>query len=291
MALLGHDARRLVAARARGVCFDDTLTIGRLSLFLHAGELEDLRRNLPVASPALERYAFGDYADDFLRDCLGVQSLTVLDRSDYEGAGRVHDLNDPLQADLVGRFDAVIEAGSLEHVFNFPVAAANLMNALKVGGTLFLTAPANNLCGHGLYQFSPELMYRTFSRENGFDIRTLAVLEARFPAVESTPVRRIRYVPDPATVGRRIGLRTRRPVLMALEATKVSNVTPFAEWPQQSDYVTRWTGRRPSRFRWARAVLERLPRPLRTRVVAGFHLWEYSFHNQKTFRRSPNHTD
>ena len=54
-------------------------------------------------------------------------------------------------------------------IFNFPVAIRNLMRMAKVGGQVFLTTPANNFCGHGFYQFSPELAYRIFALENGFE--------------------------------------------------------------------------------------------------------------------------
>jgi SAM-dependent methyltransferase len=195
--------------------FDRTLTIGRLNLFLHPHELTTLRREWLTALSATEQgplagYRFGDYCDEFLRECLGVTSLTMLDNSTYEGATYVHDMNQPLPSDLVEQFDVVIEAGSLEHVFNFPVAAANLMNSLKVGGTLFSTVPANNLCGHGFYQFSPELMFRVFSRENGFQLRNLSLIEAQFPAVESTPAVSVHQVTDPAAIGRRGVLRSHR---------------------------------------------------------------------------------
>ena len=43
---------------------------------------------------------------------------------------------------------------------------------LTVGGSIFVNTPANNMMGHGFYQFSPELMYRIFAEANGFDPRT-----------------------------------------------------------------------------------------------------------------------
>lgn len=290
MALLGHDARTLCRARVRGVSFDRTLTVGRLNLFLHPVELQALRSTWLAGvtglsgGARLERYRLGDYADEFIRQCLGASSITVIDHSDYEGADRVHDLNQPLPGDLVEQFDAVIEAGTLEHVFNFPVAIASLMTAVKVGGSIFLTTPANNLCGHGFYQFSPELMYRVFSPENGFTVRGVTFLEARFPAVESTPIVRVRRVADPAVVGRRVGLRSRRPVMMAVEATRVERRTPFATTPLQSDYVAKWEGGGGSGGGGLRAWAMRLPPAIRARVAGYYHLWEYSFLNTRAYR-------
>jgi hypothetical protein len=272
----------------RGVRFDRTLTIGRLNVYLHPAELASLRAELSngrVSADALKDYRMGDYADAFLRDCLGA-SVTVLDASDYEGASRVHDLNRPLPADLNEQFDVVIEAGTLEHVFNFPVAMASLMSALKVGGTMFLTMPANNMCGHGFYQFSPEVMYRVFSPDNGFEIRDIALLEARFPAVESAPMIRLREVADPAVIGRRVGLRSRRPVLLAIEAARVARRNLFERAPVQSDYTMKWQSRgEQGGRRVLRSMLDALPTPVRARVLGYYHLWEYSFFNRTAYKR------
>ncbi len=294
MALLGHDARALCRARARGVAFDRVLTVGRLNLVLRPDELSDLRSHWLAGvtgqpeSSRLENYRIGDFADDFLRECLGATSVTTVDHSAYDGANYVHDLNQPLPSDLTEQFDAVIEAGTLEHVFNFPVAIASLMTALKVGGSIFLTTPANNLCGHGFYQFSPELMFRIFSPENGFAIKKVVFLEARFPAVESTPLVRTRRVSDPLVVGRRVGLRSKRPVMMALEAIRIEGLRPFATAPLQSDYVAKWEGAGTGDRGGLRAWAMRLPPPIRARVAGYYHLWEYSFLNKRSYHRDEN---
>ena len=51
------------------------------------------------------------------------------------------------------------------------------MKMVKTGGHLMLFTPANNYFGHGFYQFSPELFYRVLSKENGFEVRRMVVLE------------------------------------------------------------------------------------------------------------------
>ena len=77
-------------------------------------------------------------------------------------------MNLPIGDDLKRKFSVVIDGGTLEHVFNFPVAIKNCMQMLDVGGHFFVHTMANNFMGHGFYQFSPELFYRVFSPENGF---------------------------------------------------------------------------------------------------------------------------
>lgn len=161
-----------------------------------------------------ETYQFGDYSDQFLADALGVTALTVIDYSPYQGANLVHDLNQPVPEELWGRFDSIIEAGSLEHIFNFPVAITSLMKMVKVGGSIFITTPANNCCGHGFYQFSPEVMFRIFTQENGFELKRVAFLEAAYPPVALVPKRNAYEVADPAQVRSRVGLVSKRPVMM-----------------------------------------------------------------------------
>jgi hypothetical protein len=39
---------------------------------------------------------------------------------------------------------------------------------LKPGGQILHILPANNYCGHGFWQFSPELFFSLYSEENGY---------------------------------------------------------------------------------------------------------------------------
>jgi hypothetical protein len=150
-----------------------------------------------------------------------------MDFSNYEGANIIHDLNLPVDESLHGSFDVVIDGGTLEHIFNFPVAIANLMKMTRVDGRIFTTTPANNLCGHGMYQFSPELMFRIFSEENGFEMINLHLLEAQFPSVELTKNGKLFKVKDPAKVNDRVSFMNKKPVMMMVEAKKISEVTNF----------------------------------------------------------------
>jgi len=70
----------------------------------------------------------------------------------------------------------VIDGGTLEHVFNFPVAIKNAMQMVRAGGRLSLSPPANNYFGHGFYQFSPELFYRVLSAEKRVPLERMIAL-------------------------------------------------------------------------------------------------------------------
>ena len=64
------------------------------------------------------------------------------------------------------------------------------MKMVKSGGSLFITTVANNLCGHGFYQFSPELDVRIFTAENGFELGKVALYGAVFRDIELSAKRR-----------------------------------------------------------------------------------------------------
>jgi hypothetical protein len=65
---------------------------------------------------------------------LGAQTTESIDNSDYENAIIIHDMNNPLPAELKGKFSVMADAGTLEHVFNYPTAIKYYMQLLKLGG-------------------------------------------------------------------------------------------------------------------------------------------------------------
>lgn len=296
MGITYFDARAYLAAKMRGVSFERTVTLGHQSLYLHRREVDLLENGYSsvhgIRPKSLAHYGWGDNADSFLREFLDASDLRVVDASDYEGADTIHDMNGPVPQAWHESCDVIIDCGSLEHIFNVPVAFRNLAEMLAVGGTLFISTPANNLMGHGFYQFSPELMFRVFSADNGFHVRRLTLREARYPSVELTRARRPYIVADPQQVGKRVGLMSKRPAVMLVEAVKVANVEFLANPPQQSDYVTSWT--RPgtdspkSAIRQgARRVLNSLPRALSVQVRGRRQKWNYSLRNREFYERLP----
>jgi len=290
MGIIRSNAAFYLDARARGVRFTRTLTLGRQRLYLSAHELHDLaRRYRPDAASAAQTMAFGAHADAFLQTFLDVASLDTLDRSDYEGATLAHDLNQPLPAARHEQYDAVIDSGTLEHVFNVPVALATCMQLVARGGSLFLSTPANNMCGHGFYQFSPELFFRVFTRANGFELVRLVLVTHPFPGAELSERQTVYDVRDPADVGARAPLMTRSPAFLMVEARRVDIVPVFATPPLQSDYVARWEAREGSRQTTpARQIFKRLPHRVRNFAI-GWYQRAYlcSLRNTGRFRRLP----
>jgi hypothetical protein len=141
------------------------------------------------------------------------------------------------------------------------------MRMTKVGGRVFLANPANNLCGHGFFQFSPELMFRTFSAPHGFAVERIALMEAQFPGVELVPRRGLYDVNDPAELGSRVTLVSRHPVMLVVHARKLSHLSdPLRVAPQQSDYVEMWRGGQTHRGRAVRSLRRKVPPSLQRRI-------------------------
>lgn len=286
-------ARMMWDARSRGVRFDRVLTLGHQSLKLFPSEVDYFRaayrEKFGTATSPLDGHRWEDYIDGFLRDFLGAGQITVLDASPYEGAETIHDMNRPVPEAWHGRYDVVIDGGTLEHIFNVPTAFANIANLLTVGGTVFLNTPANNMMGHGFYQFSPELMFRIFAQDNGFELRDVLLYEAGYPSVELNRKDTVYKVVDPDRVGQRVGLQNTKPVIMMVEATKTRDTAVFSSPPQQSDYVMMWgsSSATPASTLRRRAThaLHSLPIGVRAPLLGLRQRWKFSLHNSTLYTR------
>jgi SAM-dependent methyltransferase len=118
---------------------------------------------------------YGKYCETLLSH-LGATSVDSIDASSYEGATIVHDLNKPLPADLSEHFDSVIDFGTIEHVFDVPQVLRTYASLVRDGGIILIATQADGCCGHGFYQFSPELFYRFFATERGFETKCFRAL-------------------------------------------------------------------------------------------------------------------
>jgi SAM-dependent methyltransferase len=224
----------LIAAHQRGVHFNDVLMIGRQDLNVYPARMAQVLQRAGLSHAAFQA-AGGDtlYAEPLFHS-LGANKVSSLDASAFEGAQVVHDLNLPIGADLQERFDLVYDGGTLEHVFNFPIALKNCMEMVRPGGWLILHTVANNYCGHGFYQFSPELFFRALSPENGFEVERMVLHRIG-------PYGGWYEVTDPEKIRSRVELVTFMPVQLLVQAKRVRVAPIFAKTPQQSDYTPRWT--------------------------------------------------
>ena len=228
-----HNLSLLAHAQDLGASFTRTIGIGRQAVFVDAPDLERHRRlrGLPLLAEPARAAGAPRYFEPLLAQWLGAAQVDSVDASAYENATLLHDMNQPLPADGAGRgsYDAVLDFGCLEHVFDFPTAWRNCIDLCRVGGHVFHSLPANNLTGHGFYQFSPELFFNLYQERNGFALRGLwFALKA--------DLAHWWQVADPRAVKRRVTLRNSHEVYMLVLAQKIAEVGPLPA-PQQSDYA------------------------------------------------------
>lgn len=290
MGLAPHSIRFLVDSHRAGVSFERTLMVGRQNVFGSPMVLDRVLRDaglLPPGDDPLGLRSHGLPWAEPVFSALGASRIDSMDASDIERPTIVHDLNLPVPAELECSFDCVYDGGTLEHVFNLPVALRSCMAMVKVGGHLLLDTPANNLMGHGFYQFSPELYYSALSDANGFQVeRVIAVEDGK----------RWYEVRSPRDFGTRVELTNCRPVSLLVRARRIADVPIFAAPPQQSDYAALWSsstdGPPPvDRLAWVKRLLrKRAPRVADLAQLLLVHWREIggrraaSFNNREIFR-------
>jgi SAM-dependent methyltransferase len=175
----------------------------------------------------------GAYCEALLIDFFGADDVVSIDSSDYEGATQIHDLNHPLPEGLVGKFDTVIDAGTLEHVYDIAQALKNTSMLVKPGGQIIHISPSNNFCGHGFWQFSPGLFFSLYSPKNGYRNTEVFVAELGLPDVwfkvrEPQGTQRIEIIPQSP--------------MFVIVRTVVDSRNFSHDDVNQSDYLFAWEG-------------------------------------------------
>jgi SAM-dependent methyltransferase len=231
MGLTRSDCKLLFYCREQGISFESVLTLGRLTRYFSKHDVEQLSLKFLGRMEPHGNFD-GDFSDELFK-FLGAKNYVSSDNSNYEGATLIHDFNLPIPLEHTNKYTIVLDSGTIEHIFNFPQAIKNCMQALRVGGYYIGITPANNLMGHGFYQFSPELYYRIFSEQFGFRVKHMFVAplnsEDNWYAVS-----------DPAVVKDRVVLCNNQPLTLMIVAEKTAEVNLFEHYPMQSDYVQVW---------------------------------------------------
>lgn len=236
---LGYPMLRLMAdENDKGASFESMATLGKQVAYIRPAELKKLSQDLKKPPVTAE---FGQVGEHLFKHFLHSKNITSFDVSDFENATVIHDMNKPIDSKYYNKFDVIYDGGTLEHIFNFPVAIENVMAMLKVGGHFFSCFGANNYCGHGLYQFSFELMYQIFKPSNGFVVKEMLAMEHPYAGAELSNKYKVYEVKNPEDVCQRIICINSKPILGHLVTQKISDIEPFSFWVQQSDYQARWS--------------------------------------------------
>jgi hypothetical protein len=227
------------------------LTLGRQWYLYRPGERRTWygRRAGNRFQNALDRFGVALQAEDLVQpdrygermfEALGFGKVESVDRSCYEGATQVWDMNDPVPVDWHGSYDCVFDGGTVEHIFNVPMVFENVHAMLGVGGRYISATPFNGWPGHGLYQFGPEIVWSYWHRIKRCKVHACTIL--------SLDGGYARHVPDPARTGRRsawgVGRFDPRKVppgrTYLWYVVEKTDEAPLGGWPQQSDYEAEW---------------------------------------------------
>jgi hypothetical protein len=224
----------LCAAKSMGVDFTNTMMVGRQTFYPNRTTLDLVSAALRIPFDSAALLNKSKFGEPFFT-LLGAEQVSSLDVSAYEDATYIHDMNLPIPIGLSQGFSAVHDGGTIEHVFNFPQALKNCMEMVRVGGHFTQVNVANNFMGHGFWQFSPELIYRAFSPENGFRVEAVLLHEV-------VPQGAWYAVQSPDEVRHRVELCNNAPTYILTIAKRIALKEIFAKAPQQSDYAAVWSG-------------------------------------------------
>jgi hypothetical protein len=245
-----HALNFLRFAKAKQI-FGSVATIGRQALHVPKDRLAELIK------PEQE-LDYGGYCEKLLTAHFAATLVESFDNSTYEGATYIADMNKPLA--IQKRYDTVIDGGCLEHIYNAPQALDNVSQMCSAGGQILHILPANNFCGHGFWQFSPELFFSLYSEANGYkntQVFLADLWDERFWFEVKKP-----------RVGSRVSVISKVPVY-ALVRTNRTAVFSHQN-VQQSDYV----------YEWNQKALASEPAPMRSsardrikKVIKGYPVW------------------
>ena len=206
--------------------FDSVITIGRQGLYVNESMIKEIFK-------ANSDYKNQAYCEVLLNKYFGATKVESVDNSNYEDATYVHDMNQSLPPNLIGKFDTVFDGGCLEHIYNAPQALKNCSLFCKPGGQILHVLPANNFCGHGFWQFSPELFFSLYSKNNGYDQTQIFIADL-------TNTKQWYQVKQPVN-GYRVNVTSSNSLYVLVRTVlkgKEFNHTNV----QQSDYVFEWAG-------------------------------------------------
>ncbi len=201
-------------------------TIGRQSLMIPPGSVSAIM-GVPISS------GLGVYSEQLLKLHFGADLVDSYDYSDYEGATFTVDMNNPFTP--IREYDTVIDCGTLEHIYNVPQAMANVSSLCAAGGRIMHVSPGNNFCGHGFWQFSPELFFSLYCESNGYAETQVFLADVAKPSHW--------FEVKQPTNGTRAEVTSKAPLYVMCKARKISS--GFRVQVQQSDYVHQWQRMQP----------------------------------------------
>jgi hypothetical protein len=219
MGIDAHAFRMLCHATKKYGMLGNTVMLGRLVNYLDY-----------FANQKLGYTKRGDYCEQLLTNRFGASHVDSIDNSDYEGANIIVDMNLPVPNDLKEKYDTIIDFGCIEHIFDVGQAFRNVTVMCKIGGIVLHVLPANQFCGHGFYQFSPEFFFSWYSEKNGYSDTEVFLAEV----VDQNSWFRV----SPPQNGKRINVWSSSELCVLAISKRLKQANTSI---QQSDYIFEWT--------------------------------------------------
>lgn len=146
----------------------NTVYLSHADLLFWAEKHQVPLRRVEVQLSNLPECREAGFVDDMsLFSTLGFETVHSCDISASEGPTFTLDLNDPIPETLHGRYDVVVDSGTIEHVFDLKAVLRNIHLLLKPGGrVIHMTVPVSNYVDHGYHAFSPQLLFEYYAVNN-----------------------------------------------------------------------------------------------------------------------------
>ena len=200
----------------------DVLTLGRL------GNQID-KKSLKLLGLEHNNSFQKDYSEEILINYFGANLVDSLDNSNFEGANIICDMSEDLK-DIKKHYDTILDFGTSEHVFNINQNLINISKLCKKGGRIIHCLPANNQCGHGFWQFSPELFFGLYDESNGYKLTQTYLIDS----YDNKNYWQINKKPK----NERLELNSFTPIYIFVSTIK--NLEHTSQKAQQSDYEFIW---------------------------------------------------
>jgi hypothetical protein len=175
------------------------------------------------------------YSSKEFYELIGFEEYQDIDLLADAGCTIVHDMNEPLPESFAKQYDFVVEAGTMEHIFDQKTAFANMAMAVKEGGIVCHLSPFDAY-NHGFYNYSLNI-FHDFYEANGFTEMEFYLMRSATNWVKNQNVvwSNIPFTPQELHIGPEIFNSEFNKLGVGFIARKQKHVTPVVV-PQQGAY-------------------------------------------------------
>ena len=167
----------------------DLLVIGKQTVGIKKKDVLDIFANFKINTDYLKKVKKFDtftrsakankqqlfFDHDVLKGISKKINYLSLDKSNYEKADIIHDMNLPLNKKLYNKFDFIIDGGSMDNSFDPVSFLKNITKMLKSNGRAILINHFYQTPGAFL-AFSPEYYFSYFAINNFADVKTFVAV-------------------------------------------------------------------------------------------------------------------